>query len=1295
MKADRDKEYKENKQEVSKEDRLKLFQLASLFSEKASYKKCLKEATLLIRDFFDVDNDVFVRIKYGNREYMSSDLGFDNIPFKLSKSFKTIFRNSLLIEVLYLKEQTKEEGPFSKQEKELFSKSAALIHAYLNQLEGMNEIAGKKPEMEKAIEEQKEEQRELAFINRINEILKSGKSIPGILQQICYQLQAEMNHADFSVVRLVFDNDVFSAPKEFSDSKVLHTKWTLRETFVSKERRGIIVIYYLKEFPKKDKGPFSKEEQELVKKLVKIIKQYFDNDGANNEGADDLEKKANDKIDLSEAKKRFIQNFMNKNNLSRDIFHDLMPFKVKEVLLFANMYDAFSIDKEGRFSDHILGEYYQLNLTSIPRITAVSTSDDLFQKLYSGHFDLVIIMAGTNKKQPIELSTYIKQEFKYVPVFLLLNNNADISYYHIAKAELKTIDQYFVWNGDSRIFFTMIKLLEDTVNVENDTNVGFSRVILLVEDSAKYYSRYLPLLYTSVLEQTKRIIDEISEMDELYKILRLRARPKVMLASNYEQAIDIFEKYKSNMLCLISDVKFPKSGKVYDGAGFDLVEHIRNEIADLPIVIQSSNRKNEYKALQLRAKFIYKNTDALIQEIRNFISFNLGFGDFIFQDVQGKKYGSARNLGEFVEKLYHIPEMSILFHAGKNHFSLWFKARGEMQIASLLAPLRVVDFNSVNDLRNYLINVINNALYERTKGKIVEFGIHSDWDESSIASLTPGALGGKGRGVAFINSLLYSFDISDYIPNINLRTPRTAIIGTEEFDGFIERNGFIKEIFEERNFNDIKQLFVSGSLSKSLIKKLKLLLEQTEKPLAVRSSGLFEDSLMQPFAGVFETYIVPNSHDDDKVRLKQVCDAIKLVYASIYSKISRDYIQAIQYKLEEEKMAVIIQEVVGKEYGDVYYPNISGVAQSYNYYPFGHMKPEDGYAVCAIGLGTYVVSGEKSYRFCPKYPTLVNNSPKDRLKNSQVQFLAVDLSKKDLNLLEGEGAGLVRKDIYDAEMHGSLKHCASVYNPDNDVFTPGIDSYGPRIIDFANILRFNYIPLAETISSILDIVQEAIGSPVEIEFAVDLTKDENRRATFYLLQIKPLISNVTDYKINLDEIDKKHLLLFTKNGMGNGLINSISDVIFVDRILFDKSKTKDIAAEIEQLNQKMIDENREYVLIGPGRWGTRDPWIGIPVNWTQISKAKIIVETSLHNFPLDASAGSHFFHNVTSMNVGYFSVQHHSDNCFINWELLEGQTVVSQTKFLKHIRFKNELIIKMDGKKRVSLIDWVDELAKK
>ena len=1283
---------KDERNDLLIKERSNLYKLSGLLQENKDENYILVKACMVIAEFFKYNNHINIRIKYEKYKYCKDCNNFIETKWKLERSFETIYQNKGIVEAYYTKEfPSADEGLFFNTEISYLKKATTLIASYINNLEAGLEIDGRIPEQSSFLPKQKERLKELACISNIEDIIKAKKSIDIALQEICYEIRKMMQYSDYIVTRILFNDKVYSAPKEFADTTILYTVWTLREAFSTTNGNGVIVVYSIKEMSRKNSSPFSQEERIIVKKIAGIVKNYI-NDYKKplvtlKTKFDDTDSKNTSKFVLS-AKKKFVRNFLHKNNFARDIFHDLMPFKVKEILLFANLYDAFSIEKEGRISDHILGEYYQLNLTSVPRITAVSTFEETHEQLNQKYFDLIIIMSGSDKQIPIELSSSINKRFGYIPTYLLANNNTDMSFYQEPKNELRFIDKVFVWNGDSRIFFTITKLLEDKVNVENDTKIGYARVILLVEDSARYYSRYLPLLYTSVLNQTKRIIDDVSKLDELYKILRLRARPKVMLATTYEQAIDIFEKYKDNMLCLISDVKFTKGGELAKDAGFKLVEHVRKQIPDLPTVIQSSNIKNEERATELGTMFIYKNTEALLQEIRNFISVNLGFGNFVFKDIYGNKYEVAKNLSEFREKLKLIPEQSIRYHAGKNHFSLWFTARGEIQIAKLLAPLKVNDFESIEHLRKHLIDVIDDLTNERTKGKIVDFRENSIWDESSIAILSSGALGGKGRGLAFVNSLLYSFDLSEFIPKINLRTPRTAIIGIDEFESFIEENELAESIYDVKDYQLIKKQFLNAHLSDRLIEKMKMLLEQTSKPLAIRSSGLFEDSLMQPFAGVFATYILPNSHEDLHIRLKQACEAIKLVFASVFSKTSRDYINAINYKIEEERMAVVIQELVGNIYDQVYYPQISGTAQSYNYYPFGHMEPEDGYAVSAIGLGTYVVSGEKSYRFCPKFPTLVNNSPKDQFKNSQVEFFAVNLANKNIDLLLGEDAGLIRLDIEEAEMHGNLNHCASVYDQENKIISPGLDKSGPRIINFANILKYDYIPLAETIRSVLDIVKEALGSPVEIEFAVDLNKDKNGKATFYLLQIKPLIGNINDFNINMDEVNKDALILYTENGMGNGQIDDITDVIYVDKNTFNKSKTKEIALEIENLNKEMINANKKYILIGPGRWGTRDPWIGIPVNWTQISKAKIIVETSLEDFPLDASAGSHFFHNVTSMNVGYFSIQHHSSKCMINWDIFADQKLIDQGKYIKHIRFKNPLTIKMDGKKRISLISW-------
>jgi hypothetical protein len=742
------------------------------------------------------------------------------------------------------------------------------------------------------------------------------------------------------------------------------------------------------------------------------------------------------------------------------------------------------------------------------------------------------------------------------------------------------------------------------------------------------------------------------------------------------------------MLCLISDVKFEKAGKTDSQAGFELVKYARTLNADLPTIIQSHNPENARMAYQLKTTFIDKNSETLVQDFKSFITHYLGFGNFIYRDTEGRQIAVARSLKEFESLLITIPDESLIYHAKKDHFSLWLMARGEIQVAKIINPAKVTDFESPSKLREYLVEVIQQFRNEQNKGKVIPFEESAILDETNVVSLSSGSLGGKGRGLAFINTLIYNHDFEKLLPNIRIRTPKTSVIGTDEFEYFIERNKLQDLIVNGIDYDEIKQLFIKSSLTETLVKRLRILLKHITNPIAIRSSGLFEDSLMQPFAGIFETYLLPNNDPDFNTRLQQTMDAIKLVYASVYSKVARGYIEAIHYKIEEEKMAVIIQEVVGNRFEDCYYPHISGVAQSYNYYPFAHMKPEEGFAVAALGLGKQVVEGEKAYRFSPKYPTTEINSPQDQFKNSQVDFYAVDLNKKNIDLLEGDTAGLIKLDLDDAERHGNLRHLASVFDLDNQRIVPGLTQPGPRVVNFSNILKYNYIPLAQTIDLVLDVVKEAMGAPVEIEYAVDLSKDNQLRASFYLLQIKPLIGSMQDYSFDASLIDSDSILLLSEKGMGNGLIDDISDVIYIDIDAFDKKRTEEMVAEIEDLNKKMMNADRKYLLIGPGRWGTRDRWIGIPVNWPQISSAKVIVETSLEGYPLDASSGSHFFHNVTSMNVGYFSVQQELSGSFIKWDILDKQPLVQRTTFFRHVRFEKPLTIKMDGKKRIAAITW-------
>ncbi|MDF1559694.1 MAG: PEP/pyruvate-binding domain-containing protein [Bacteroidales bacterium] len=1247
----------------------------------------LNEILEVIPRAFRFPDEIRCRIIYEDLEFSSPRLS--ETSFYITAAFKTITGKSGSVQVFYTGEGLPDgEEPFLEEEKQYVETLALLISGFINLICGLDSVLATEEGMKEILYEKTERIKELACINQTTSILQAEKSVEKALKQIVYILPDAWQYPENTVARISFDNNEYMSPN------FTVTKWRQRQPFLTiDDKFGEVEIYYTKEFPDLDEGPFMKEERDLINNISTLICNYLNS--VQGEVAikkyrsdEELKEKYQAARDYLLNKRKLLQNFLEKNNYDRDIFHDLMKFKVKEILIISNLYDAYSLEREGKFSDYILGVYYQLNLTSIPRITGVSSFEEAFEKLYAKHYDLIIIMVGVDRKTPLEIASKLKALYQYIPIYLLLNNNQYVGYFQEEQKKTSLIDNVFVWNGDSRIFFAMVKQLEDFVNVDNDTRVGYSRIILLVEDSAKYYSRYIPLLYHCVMEQTRRIIEDVSPMDELYKVLRLRVRPKILMASNYEEAIQIFNKYKDFFLCLITDVKFDKNSKFDENAGFELVSYVKSEIPDLPTIIQSSDRSNEKMAKDLNCVFIHKNSDTLAQDIRAFISYNLGFGDFIYQDETGRTIGTARNMNEFEEQLQYIPTETLLYHARRNHFSLWLTARGEIQLAREIAPKKTSDFKDPESLRDYLVKIVKQLKYEKNKGKIVEFDETLILEESNIIQLSPGALGGKGRGLAFIHTLIYNFDIANYVPGINIKAPRTFIIGTNEFEDFLDNNKLRNKIYSETNYETIKKLFVEGKLSQPLVKKLQVILEKITKPLAVRSSGLFEDSLMQPFAGIFETYLLPNSNNDVKVRLKQLTDAIKLVYASIYSETARGYISAINYKIEEEKMAVIIQEVVGEQYENVYYPHISGVSQSYNYYPYGYMQPEDGFAVIAVGLGTYVVEGEKAFRFSPKYPNLENNTPKDQYLNSQVEFFAVDLDKKEFNLLEGDTVGLSRLSIEDAERHGAIKHCASVYSAEAKTIYPGIDKAGPRVINFADILKYDYIPLAKSLVEILDIVKEALGTPVEIEFAVDLTRDSDYKASFHLLQIKPIIGAAIDYEVNMDEIDRSQILLYTEKSMGNGMISNIRDVIYVDKDTFDKSKTLEIAGEIDAFNAEMIKSDRQYILLGPGRWGTRDRWIGIPVTWPQICNAKVIIETGLEDFPLDASSGSHFFHNVTSMNVGYFSVQHNQKNSVLNWEILGRQKVVKQRNYVRHVQFKNSLTVKMDGKKRISVITW-------
>lgn len=974
----------------------------------------------------------------------------------------------------------------------------------------------------------------------------------------------------------------------------------------------------------------------------------------------------------------------------RDIFQDLMPFKVREILLVATYYDSYTIVREGQFSDKIRGEYLQLNLYAAPRFTSVPNMEEALDILEQRHFDLVVVMAGLDKTSPVLTCESIKEKNPDTPILMLVNNNSDLTYFTKEQNRLEGIvERIFVWNGSTRIFMAMSKYIEDKKNLEPDIKLGDVRIILLAEDSVKYYSRYLPLLYTAIMQQTQDVINEENAGDDMNTIIKVRARPKIILVSTYEEATDIIDKYRNNIICVISDVQYYKNGKLYDDAGVDLINYVNtlDERLRLPCLLQSHDAENAMRAAKIGADFINKNSDSLAHDINSYIHEKLGFGDFIFKNQLGKEIDIAHSVHEFEDKIRIISDESLLFHASRNGISTWLMARGEVYLAKRLRRFQIEDFETVDELRHFCIEMFEASRLKKLRGRIINFRPHLVDSNRYITRLGKGSLGGKGRGLAFLCNFIENTYFKRLINNLNIQIPKTAIIGVDEFDNFVESNNLADNLYKTTNYEKIKEMFLQGTIREDFKSRLIEYLKKMKRPLAVRSSGLFEDSLTQPFAGVYETFIIPNNHSDINTRYEQLETAIKLVYASIFTTSAREYFHAVGYKIEEEKMAIVLQEVVGDEINDRFYPHISGVAQSYNYYPFSYMKPNDGFAVIALGLGMYVVGGEKTFRFSPKHPKLQLSSISDQIRDSQKELYVIDMSNKDINLkAKGEIASVKKISIADVEADGKLTHCASVFDYRNDRLEPSLNTKGPRVVNFANIIQYEHIPLARALEVLLDVFQQAMGSPVEIEFSLDMNPDENGNPTFYLLQIKPLIRRDDSVDLEKEDISEDSIIIKASKGMGNGKLDYITDIIYVDDESFDKMKTEEIAEEVNKLNSIMDEQNREYILIGPGRWGTRDKYTGIPVLWSQISKAKVIVEQGLENFPLDASLGSHFFHNVTSMNIGYFAIPFETQQSAIRKEKITSQKEIYRGKFVKHYRFNKPLKIYMDGKTQTAII---------
>lgn len=985
------------------------------------------------------------------------------------------------------------------------------------------------------------------------------------------------------------------------------------------------------------------------------------------------------------SKQKNLISLYNSKSSNRDIFHDLMPFKVKEILLFASVYDSYSIIRDGQYFDKIFGEYLQLNLYAAPRFTAVNSRIELLDIIQKKRFDMVIIMAGVDKETPITVSSDISFSKPKLPILLLVNNNSDLNYFQQIVPSTPSIDRMFVWNGNSAVFVAMIKYIEDKHNVKKDIQTGNVRVILLVEDSPKYYSRYLPLLYTSIMKQTQDLVAE-SNTEDLDKILKMRARPKVLLVSVYEEAISIINEYKKNLLCVISDVKYEMNGVDDEDAGVELLKYVRANFRDtFPTLLQSHDISNKTRADQVNSEFVHKSSEMLSHQINNFINIRLGFGDFFFKDSDGNIYGEAANIDQFESQIKSISGKSIAYHAVRRSFPTWLMARGEINLAEQLLSADRDTVNNPQKYRELCLNCFKGDREQKLLGKIIKFRGSLSTGSRYILRIGDSSLGGKGRGLAFVSELIENTDLSSVANGIDIKIPATTVLGAGEFDKFIDNNRLTEKIYHHNNdYDNVKELFLNGKFSRDIKAHFYTYLTNINRPIAVRSSGLFEDSLTQPFSGVYATYILPNNDPDINVRQSQLEEAIKLIYSSAFSDHAKRYFDIADHNIEEEKMAIVIQELVGKERNGKFYPAISGTAQSYNYYPFSYMKPEDGFSVIAIGLGTHVVGGERAWRFCPRYPKLINSDIGDQVRDSQKHFYAVDMSNTQYDFINnGEEAAIKRYRIKEAEEDGILNDCISVYDRESEMLIPGDQYSGPKVVNFANILQYDKIPLASTIKSLLSLFEEAMGTSVEMEYAVDLNSET---PAVIILQIKPLIKTSRDFKLDRKLLNNPDNLMTTTNGMGNGLLQDIDSIVWIDPDRFEKTDTKAIAQEVREVNKLFREKNQRYLLIGPGRWGTRDIHTGIPVLWTDISEAKAIIEMGLENFPLDGSLGSHFFHNVTSMNIGYFSIPFRSSECKLNLSLLDRGVTESKGTYVRVTKFEKPFDIKMDGYNRLAVV---------
>ncbi|MBN2663294.1 MAG: phosphoenolpyruvate synthase [Bacteroidales bacterium] len=972
-------------------------------------------------------------------------------------------------------------------------------------------------------------------------------------------------------------------------------------------------------------------------------------------------------------------------HIDKTVHKDLMQKRIHKILIICSSYDAFILEEDGRIDEQIFNEYVSLNLRYPPFFVRVPSAKRAYEEISKGDVNLIIAMPSITDSDLFDFSKKIKNEFFWIPFVILTPFSRDISL-RLASENLIHIDYIFSWLGNTDIMLAIIKLVEDKLNAEADIEKGV-QAILLVEDSIRYYSSFLPTMYRMIF---KHHIDmEYETLNEHQKMLRKRGRPKVLLARTYEEAQYLFEKYKSNILGVISDVGYPKDGVRDKHAGLKLTQFIKSHKAHIPIVLQSSEKENRIWADKFEIGFLHKNSPNLLHRLRNFMKNYLAFGDFIFINPTTKtELMRAPDLKTLQHIIYKVPDFSLKYHLSRNHLSRWLKTRALFSLGAYLADFSIDQFENLGEIQEFIASSIKSFRKQESSGVIAKFNCNTYDEYVSFARIGEGMIGGKARGLAFLDLIISKHKILNSFENVKISIPQTVILATSIFDEFMEQNNLFEYAISEHTDKEIVDAFINAQFPAHHKKALISFIKIVNRPIAIRSSSLLEDSHYQPFAGVYSTYMVPCTKNIDET-LSLLIKGIKSVYASVYYHGSKTYMQATQNMIDEEKMAIVLQEICGETHNNKFYPIISGVARSVNFYPVASEKTEDGIANIAFGLGKQIVEGEANLRFSPGAPdkTIQLANPQLALKQTQKHFYALDMSKTDFIPSTDDAVTLKRFRIKEAEKDNTLNLIASTYDFNTDSLNDGEHYTGKKVITFNNILKYKKIPLANILQTILKIGQKKMGHAIEIEFALNFDFKKSDQVCFKLLQIRPIVENIESVNIDDEDLKNPNNLIVSNRALGNGKIDDVNDLIYVKPETFDPSNNLKIAEIISKLNDNFVANKSNYILVGPGRWGSSDRWLGIPVKWTQISAARIIIESGLDDYRIEPSQGTHFFQNLTAFRVGYFTINPYIDDGLYDIEFLNNQPAIYEDEFVRHVRFNSPMIVKIDGKKRIGIIE--------